>query len=69
LKVESHVYEKFKESYFEPIKTAFIQAEARLTKSKYDVNFSGTTSVVVFMVGNKIVCANAGDSRAILVSK
>ena len=30
--------------------------------------FSGTTVVVVLMQGNTLVCANSGDSRAILCS-
>ena len=32
-------------------------------------NFSGTTCVIVFQCGYRIICANTGDSRAILVSK
>ena len=30
--------------------------------------FSGTTVVVVLLQGNTLVCANSGDSRAILCS-
>ena len=30
--------------------------------------FSGTTCCVVLMRGSQIVCANSGDSRAIVVS-
>ena len=36
--------------------------------SKIDVMFSGTTSVYCFLSNNYLVCANAGDSRAILCS-
>jgi serine/threonine protein phosphatase PrpC len=36
--------------------------------NKIDSMFSGTTVVVVLMQGNTIVCANCGDSRAILCS-
>jgi serine/threonine protein phosphatase PrpC len=64
---ETQIYEKLKEDNFEAIKFAFTQAEALLGKVRYDVNFSGTTSVMVFFIGNKIVCANSGDSRAMLV--
>jgi len=31
--------------------------------------FSGTTVVVVLIWGNTIVCANSGDSRAIMCSQ
>jgi len=37
-------------------------------ESKIDVMFSGTTSVYVFLSNNHLVCANAGDSRAMLCS-
>jgi serine/threonine protein phosphatase PrpC len=36
--------------------------------NKLDSLFSGTTVVVVFMWNNTLVCANSGDSRAILCS-
>ena len=36
--------------------------------SKIDVMFSGTTSVYCFLSNNHLVCANAGDSRAMLCS-
>ena len=36
--------------------------------SKIDVMFSGTTSVYCFLSNNNLVCANAGDSRAVLCS-
>jgi hypothetical protein len=66
LKSEKAIYDKLKENNFEIVKSAFNSAEALLTKAKYDVNFSGSTSVLVLLLGNKIICANAGDSRAFL---
>jgi len=36
--------------------------------SKIDVVFSGTTSIFCFLSNNYLVCANAGDSRAMLCS-
>ena len=35
--------------------------------SDIDSNISGTTCVMVFQVGERLICANVGDSRAILV--
>ena len=29
-------------------------------------NFCGATAVVVLLIGNKLVCANVGDARALL---
>jgi serine/threonine protein phosphatase PrpC len=34
--------------------------------SGIDLYFSGSTCVTVLIVGNKIFCANVGDSRAVL---
>jgi serine/threonine protein phosphatase PrpC len=64
---EDKIYEKLKEKNYQIIKSAFFQAENALSQSKYETNFSGATSVVVIIVDDKIICANAGDSRAILV--
>lgn len=51
------------------IKEAFLKTEIRLEKkTRIDAMFSGTTSVIVFFDQNIIVSANAGDSRAILIS-
>jgi len=36
--------------------------------NKMDCMFSGTTVVSVLLWGNTLVCANAGDSRAIMCS-
>ena len=37
-------------------------------ESKIDAMFSGTTSVCCFLSRNYLVCANSGDSRAMLCS-
>jgi serine/threonine protein phosphatase PrpC len=64
---EDQIYEKLKEKNCQIIKNSFYQAETTLSQSKYEVNFSGATCVIVLFVDDKIICANAGDSRAILV--
>lgn len=43
-------------------------AEDECSLGKFDIQFSGSTCVLVFCIANKIICANAGDSRAILVT-
>jgi len=46
-----------------------MRTEMRLDKkTRIDAMFSGTTSVVLLFDENSIISANAGDSRAILVS-
>ena len=62
------IYEKLKEKNYNLIKNSFNLSEISISQTKYDVNFSGTTSCMVFFLDNKIICANAGDSRAILIS-
>ncbi len=64
---EETVLEKLKEKSYFLIKNSFSLAESTLSQSKYETSFSGATSVVVIILDDKIICANAGDSRAILI--
>ena len=65
---EDEVYYRLKKKDNEIMKKAFRHAERDLEKnSEIDANFSGTTCVMVLQVGEKLLCANVGDSRAILV--
>lgn len=66
---EELIYEKLKENNFEVIKNAFKFSENELLNCvKFDAKFSGTTCVLVLIVMNRIICANAGDSRAIIIN-
>ena len=67
-KIET-IYSKLKENSLEVIRNSFFLAEDQVSAAKFDVQFSGSTSVIVFVLGNKILCANAGDSRAILINE
>lgn len=40
-----------------------------LADRSFDVNFSGSTVVTVLLAGRHLVCANLGDSRAIIAGK
>lgn len=62
------IYEKIKERNYAMLKNSFSLAESSIAVSKYEVNFSGSTCIMLFMLDNRFICANAGDSRAILVS-
>ena len=45
------------------------KVEHELTRQHFDVKFSGTTCVMVYRIGAKLIISNIGDSRAILVRK
>ena len=52
------------------ITDAFRKTEMKMeNKSRIDAMFSGTTCVMTFFNKELIVCANSGDSRAILISQ
>ena len=63
------IYHKLKEDNYNIIKQTYIKAEKELTHAEFDCNFSGTTCVIVFQIGHRLICANTGDSRAVLVTK
>ena len=49
------------------LKKSFLDTDVKmLTDDNMHDDPSGATSVVVFVKGNKVYCANAGDSRAIM---
>lgn len=62
------IYKAMTRKDFKIIKTFFDNLEADLLKQKFDIHFSGSTCVIIFRIGNKLICANVGDSRAILVT-
>ena len=47
---------------------AFELCHQKLLVADFDCKFSGTTSIVLLIEGNKIISANAGDSRAVMGS-
>ena len=64
---EESVYNTLKKNNYEIIKKAFHKAEKEISKSDIDANFSGTTCVMTFQIGNKLITANVGDSRGIII--
>jgi serine/threonine protein phosphatase PrpC len=63
------IYEKLKKNNYELIKVAFKMCNEELKKNTYDCSFSGTTCVIIFLIDNRLICANVGDSRAILYNE
>jgi serine/threonine protein phosphatase PrpC len=57
-----------KKELFDLFSDSFKKTNLSLIKQHIDVNFSGTTAVTVFLMGNDLYCANLGDSRAVLAS-
>ena len=63
----SEIYsELIKDDYF-IIKKAYGNVDQELPKQKFNSDFSGTTCIIVFQIGNNLITANVGDSRAILI--
>ena len=65
---EDTICYRLKKNEYDILKRAFRHAERDISKNAdIDANFSGTTCVMVFQIGEKLICANVGDSRAIIV--
>ena len=61
------LYFILKNNNFNLINEIFVNAEKELYNEEFDSNFSGTTCIIVIQLGQKLICANSGDSRAILI--
>lgn len=46
----------------------FLKTSFDIKRRSFDVNYSGTTVISVMVTGKRLICANVGDSRAILGS-
>lgn len=49
--------------------TAFVNTNNKMHRADFDDTLSGTTGITVFISGDQLVCANVGDSRAIIARK
>ena len=61
------IYKKLKENNCKIITQTFIEADKQLKKASFDALESGCTCVLIIHIGSHIICANTGDSRAIVV--
>lgn len=67
--ISEKIYEKLVNNNYEIIRHFYQKVNDELYNTKFDIHFSGTTCILVFKIGKKIICSNVGDSRAILVKK
>lgn len=61
------IYQKLKDNNFQIITQAFIETDNRLRNVNFNAFESGSTCVLIIHIGSHIICANTGDSRAIVV--
>ena len=61
------IYRKIKENNCKIIQLAFREADKQLKSFEFDTLESGCTCCLVIHIGKHIICANTGDSRAIVV--
>ena len=68
LKEPEDIYKLIIDNNYKIIKDIFSETDDYLSlQTQFDTNTSGTTCVLILQIGNKIICANSGDSRAILI--
>ena len=68
LKDPEEIYKKLRHNEYEIINRIFLETDNQLKKVNFDATESGSTCVLVIHIGSHIICANTGDSRAILIS-
>ena len=60
------IYLSLKKNNFAIIKNAFIAADENIKNCDFDIDESGTTCVLLIILGPHLICANVGDSRCVL---
>ena len=61
------IYLTLKQNNYRIIKQSFISIDYNIRNCNFDVNDSGTTCVLLIILGTHLICANVGDSRAIAI--
>jgi serine/threonine protein phosphatase PrpC len=67
--LSNKMYENLRSNDYEIIRNFYKKVNDELYNTKFDVHFSGTTCVLVFRIGKKLICSNVGDSRAVLIKE
>ena len=63
----NEIYKLLKKNEYQMITNIFLDADVQITKEQFNCEMSGTTCVIVIQLDEHLICANTGDSRAILV--
>lgn len=69
VKTADEFYSTISANNFDFLKQLFKEAEKSLSKCNIDFQLSGTTCVMVIQVNKRIICANVGDSRCIIINE
>ena len=64
-----NIYKEFKRDNFQLIKNIFYEIDTQILNNnkEFDVTLSGSTCNLIIQIADHIICANTGDSRAILI--
>ncbi len=66
--LQSYLLSEDKHKKYAVITEGFLKTSFDIRRRSFDVNYSGSTVVTTMITGNKLLCSNVGDSRAILGS-
>ena len=61
------IYNKLKSNNYQIISKAYLDCDIALQKVNFDSKESGCTCNLIINIGTHVICANTGDSRAIVV--
>lgn len=64
---EYKIYKKISKE--ENIKEQIKLIENFLLEQRFSIQYSGTTSIIIIFIEDKIICYNIGDSRAVFINK
>ena len=67
LDTPKEIYKKLIENGYRIIGNIYKDADVQIAKEKFNCEMSGTTCVIVIQLEEHLICANTGDSRAILI--
>ena len=64
-----NIYKEFKKDNYQLIKNVFYEIDTQILNNnkEFDVTLSGSTCNLIIQIADHIICANTGDSRAILI--
>ena len=64
---ENQIYYALTKNNYEIIKNCYDRANTKINNSEIDSNLSGTTCIMLYQIGKKLIISNVGDSRGIII--